>query len=72
MSNLLDQAVEKARTLSDAEQDAIGAIILSEIEDDLRWEESLQRSPDKLAALMARAKDQVRNGDCRDAGFNDL
>ena len=53
MSQLLDQAVAEARKLSDAEQDAIASIILEEIEDDRRWEESLARLPSKLAALVA-------------------
>jgi hypothetical protein len=72
MSSLLDQAVEEVRKLPDAEQDAIAALILQEIEDDRRWEESLARSPDKLAALTARAAEQVREGRCRTAGFDDL
>ena len=72
MSPLLDQAVAEARKLSDAEQDAIAAIILEELEDDRRWEESLARSPGKLAALAARAAEQVRAGDCKAAGFDEL
>lgn len=72
MSQLLDHAVAEARKLSDAEQDAIAALILEEIEDDRRWEEKLARSPGKLAALAARAEDQVRAGRCRAAGFDEL
>ena len=72
MSQLLDQAVAAARKLSDVEQDAIAALILEEIEDDRRWEESLARSPGKLAVLVARAKEQVREGRCKSAGFDDL
>jgi len=40
-------------------------LILEEIEDDRRWEESLARSPGKLAALTARAAAQVEAGECR-------
>jgi hypothetical protein len=72
MSQLLDQAVAEARKLPDAEQDAIAAIILEEIEDDRRWEEMLARSPEKLAALASRAEEQVRAGRCRAAGFDEL
>lgn len=72
MSLLLDRAVTEARKLPDAEQDAIAAIILEEIEDDLKWEESLTRSPGKLAALAARAAEQVRAGQSRAAGFDEL
>jgi hypothetical protein len=72
MSPLLDQAVAEARKLPEAEQDAIAAIILEEIEDDRRWDESFARAPDKLAALAARAQEQVKAGRCRTAGFDEL
>lgn len=72
MSQLLEDAVAQARKLPDAEQDAIAAIILEEIEDDRRWEEALARSPEKLAGLASRAEEQVRAGRCRAAGFDEL
>ena len=72
MSALLDQAVAEARKLSDAEQDAIAALILEEIEDERRWGESLARSPDKLTALAARAEEQVQASRFRAAGFDEL
>ncbi len=72
MSALLDQAVAEARKLPDAEQDAIAAAILEEMEDDRRWQEKLPNSPGKLAALAARAEEQVRAGRCRVAGFDEL
>ena len=69
---MLDQAVAEARKLPDEEQDSIAALILEEIEDDRRWEESFARSPEKLTALAARAEEQVRGGRCRMAGFDEL
>ena len=72
MSQLLDQAVAEARKLPDADQDAIAAIILEELEDDRRWNESLSRSPGKMAALVAKAKKQVQAGEYREAGFDDM
>lgn len=72
MSPLLDRAVEEARKLPEAEQEAIAALILQEIEDDRRWEASLARSPSQLAALASRAVEQVREGRCRAAGFDEL
>ena len=72
MSSLLDQAVAEARKLPDAEQEAIAALILEEIKEDRRWEESFARSPDKLNRLAARAAEQVRTGQCRQAGFDEL
>ena len=72
MSQLLDRAVAEARKLPDDAQDAIAAVILEEIEDDRRWDEAFAESPGKLAALMARAAEQVKAGQCRAAGFDDL
>lgn len=72
MSRLLDQAVAEARKLPDAAQDAIAALILDEIEDDRRWDEAFAKSPGKLAALAARAAEQVKAGRCRAAGFDEL
>ena len=72
MSQLLDHAVAEVRKLPDAEQDAIAALILEEIEEDRRWEEALARSPSKLAVLAARAEEQVRAGRCRAVGFDEL
>lgn len=72
MSVLLDQAVAEARKLTDREQDAIAALILEEIEDERRWERLFARTPAKLAALAARAVEQVREGDCKTAGFDEL
>ena len=72
MSQLLEHAVAEARKLPDADQEAIAALILAEIEDDRLWEEAFARSPDKLKGMAARAAEQVRAGQCRTAGFDDL
>ena len=72
MSTLLERAVSEAKKLPREQQDAIGSAILDEIEDDRKWEEAFARSPDKLAALAARAAEQVQAGQCRVAGFDEL
>ena len=72
MSPLLDQAVAKAGKLPSAQQDAIAAFILEEIEDDRLWDEALARAPGKMTALAARAEEQVKAGRCRTAGFDEL
>ena len=72
MSLLLDQAVAEVRKLPDIAQDAIAAVILEEIADDQRWEESFARSPGKLVAMVSRAEDQVRAGHCQTVGFDQL
>ena len=55
MTELLEQAIAKLKTRPISEQDSIAALILEEIEDDNRWDESFARSPDLLAKLAAEA-----------------
>jgi hypothetical protein len=62
MTYMLDQAILAARTLPDAEQDAIAASILAEIEDERRWTETFERSPEFLAELAREALAEHRAG----------
>lgn len=55
MTELLEQAIAQLKTRPISEQDSIAAMILEEIEDDNRWDESFARSPDLLAKLAAEA-----------------
>ena len=72
MSQLLEEAVAELRKLPLEDQDALAAILLEEIEDDRRWEESFARFPGKLAALASRAAEQVKAGQSKPVGFGDL
>jgi hypothetical protein len=62
MTDLLEQAIAKLKTRPLSEQDSIAALILEEIEDDNRWDESFARSPDLLAKLAAEAMAEHRAG----------
>jgi len=62
MSELLEHAVEKVRKLPDAEQDAIAAVILEEMQDEVRWEKAFAKSRDALAKLAAEAMEEDRKG----------
>lgn len=62
MSELLEQAIAQLRTLPTSQQDAIAAMILQELEDERRWDESFARSPDLLAKLAAEAMAEHRAG----------
>lgn len=57
MSQLMEQAVEKARQLPEHDQEAIAAIILQEIESDQRWNELFARP--ESADLLARMADEA-------------
>lgn len=62
MTELLEQAIARLKTLSTDKQDAVATLILEEIEDEGRWDESFARSPDLLAKLAAEAVVEYRAG----------
>jgi hypothetical protein len=62
MTYMLDQAIFAAKALPEAEQDAIAATILAEIEDEHRWTEAFERSPEVLAELAVEALVEHRAG----------
>jgi hypothetical protein len=49
MTELLEQAIARLKTLPTDEQDAIATLILEELEEEQQWDESFDRSPDLLA-----------------------
>lgn len=55
MTQLLDKAVSEAAKLPEPEQDALAAILLTEIESERRWSDSFAKSQDALAELAAEA-----------------
>ncbi|MGH8002315.1 MAG: hypothetical protein ACREPR_23520 [Brasilonema sp.] len=63
MTNLLEQAIARLKTLPASEQDAIAAMILEELEDDIRWDESFANSQDALAKLAAAAMAEYHAGE---------
>ncbi|HBB30441.1 MAG TPA: hypothetical protein DDZ80_22530 [Cyanobacteria bacterium UBA8803] len=62
MTELLERAIAKLKTLPASEQDAIAAMILEELEDELRWDAAFARSHDILAKLAAEARAEYRAG----------
>jgi hypothetical protein len=59
---LLEEAIAQLKTRPISEQDSIAALILEELSDDNRWNESFARSPDLLAKLAAEAMVEHRAG----------
>jgi hypothetical protein len=57
MSNLMEQAIRRARQLPEADQEAIAAIILAEIESEARWQELFARP--ESAGLLSRMADEA-------------
>jgi hypothetical protein len=62
MTELLEKAVAEMKQLPEAEQDAIAALILSELESEERWNQAFFRSPDALSALAQEALAEFRAG----------
>jgi hypothetical protein len=62
VTRLLEEAFRKASELSEAEQDALAASILADLEDERRWSESFANSQDLLAELAAEAREEYRAG----------
>jgi hypothetical protein len=55
MGKVLQQALSELTKLPEAEQDAVGAWILAELESERRWDELFARSPDLLSEMAAEA-----------------
>ncbi|RUR86109.1 hypothetical protein ACF3DV_16655 [Chlorogloeopsis fritschii PCC 9212] len=62
MTELLEQAISRLKTLPPTEQDAIAAIILEELEDEVRWDAAFAKSKDVLANLAGEAIAEYRVG----------
>ncbi|MBC8870398.1 MAG: hypothetical protein H8E44_13330 [Planctomycetes bacterium] len=72
MTHLMEQALVGIGKLPEADQDAIAAIILDEIADERRWDESFSRSQDQLAKIADRVRDDIRTGRVKDMGIDEL
>ena len=62
MTELLERALAELAKLPEQDQDAISALILEEIEDERRWDESFARSADVLERLADEARAERRAG----------
>ncbi len=72
MTDLLTKAFEEARKLPEKSQDALAEQLLKDIEGEIRWDESLAKSPDILAALADKAREEYRAGRTKEMGFDEL
>lgn len=62
MTKLLQKAFDEASKLPEAEQDALGRILLEELASERRWDELLAGSHDLLAELADQALAEHRAG----------
>ena len=62
MTDLLNQAFQQASSLSPQQQDALAAWLLSEIEDEAKWDTALAKNPSALDSLAAEARAELAAG----------
>lgn len=62
MTNLLDEAYAAAKELPEEEQEAIGAVLLAEIDADRRWDELFAQPSDVIERMADRALEDHRLG----------
>ena len=62
MTRLLQEAFRKASELCEAEQDALAAAILADLEGERRWSQAFANSQDLLSRLAAEARQEYRAG----------
>lgn len=66
MTRLLEAAMQKVSRLPAEEQDRIAQLVLDELDDEARWQETFARSQDKLARLAKGAREEIGRGDVKD------
>ena len=65
MTQLLEQAFAAAAKLPTAEQDAVAAFMLAELESERKWADAFAASPDKLADMADEALREFKAGQTR-------
>jgi hypothetical protein len=72
MTQLLEQALNEVKKLPEPEQDAIATLILDELADERRWQESFARSQEQLARVAAKVREDIQAGRVKSGGFDQL
>jgi hypothetical protein len=72
MSQLLEKALAQVRKLPELEQDAIATLILDELSDEQRWDDTFAKTQDKLASMAAKAREDIQAGRIRRVGMDEL
>ncbi len=72
MTQLLEQAIAEVHKLSPDQQDQIAQIILDELADNQRWDQTFANSQDTLARLAAKARADVQADRVMRKGIDEL
>ena len=65
MTGLLEEALRRIESLSQAEQDAIASQIMETLDDEEAWTRSFREKPAVLRALAREALEEHRRGETR-------
>lgn len=65
MTGLLEEALRRLRSLSDAEQDAIASQIIETLDDEEAWSLRFRKNPSALRSLAREALEEHRRGETR-------
>jgi hypothetical protein len=65
VTTMLEKAISEIQKLSASDQDTIAAVILEELADEQRWDEAFAKSPDQLARIAKKVKDDIQAGRIR-------
>ena len=72
MTQILEQAFERATLLPPELQDEFGALFIAEMESELRWQELFAQSHDMLAEMAEEAMEEYRAGKTKELGWDEL
>jgi DNA-binding protein YbaB len=74
LSTLLSKAVQKAQELPEAIQDELAEQFIEDIENEIKWQETLSKPQDRLILkeLAQKAMTDSENGQTEEMGFDDL
>ncbi len=72
MTDLLTRAFEEAQKLSETSQDELAEQFQKYIEAERERDETLAKSPDVLAKLADKAREEFRAGRTKKMGFDEL
>ncbi len=72
MTQLLTKAFDRAAELPPELQDEFGALFMAEMESELRWQHSFEKSKDMLLRMGQEALDEFRDGKTEELGWDEL
>ncbi len=72
MTKLLDKAITKVHSLSSDKQDFIASVILDELEDDLKWDQTFKETQPQLTKLAEKVRRDIKAGKVKKMGFDEL